>query len=109
MPSHCLQDTASSNQAAILQLQSQLEQQQQVLQQQQENMVALRAQVRQSDLSCAAATAACAELRTGQQQLQQRLEHCCKDVARQADRLVEVTELQQVRTFMLPELVPYLQ
>lgn len=92
----CLQETASSNQAAVLQLQAQLESHQQAQQQQQENMVALRAQVRQSDLSCASNVSACAELRASLQQLQQRLEQCFKDVARHADQMVELSEQQQV-------------
>jgi predicted P-loop ATPase/GTPase len=91
-----LQETASSNQTAVLQLQGHVDQHQQLQQQQQENMVALRAQVRQSDMSCAANVTACAELRAGLQQLQQRLDQCCKDVARHADQMVELSEQQQV-------------
>lgn len=78
------------------QLQAQADLHQQLQQQQQENMAALRASQVQSDLSCAANVTACAELRAGLQQLQQRLEQCCKDVARHADQMLELSEQQQV-------------
>ena len=94
----CVQDTASSNQATLQQLQGQFEQQQQVIQQQQENMVAMRAQVVQSDLSCAANSSACADLRQGLQQLQQHVESCCRDTASQGDQLAELSTQQKVRT-----------
>jgi len=91
-----MQDTASSNQAALQQLQGQLEEQHQVQHQQQENMVALRAQVLQSDLSCSGNTMTCAELHTSLQHVQQRLDQCCRDITRQADQLVSIKEQQQV-------------
>lgn len=91
-----MQDTASSNQAALQQLQSQLEEQHQVQHQQQENMVAIRAQVLQSDLSCSSNTMACAELHTNLQHVQQRLDQCCRDITRQADQLVSIKEQHQV-------------
>lgn len=91
-----LQEGAVNNQAAILQLQAQLEQQQQAQQQQQENMSALRAQVLQSNLSCAANVSTCADLRSSLQQLQQQLEQCCSDVSKQADQMVETRQQQQV-------------
>jgi regulator of replication initiation timing len=92
-----LQETASSNQAAIVQIQAQIEQQQQAVQQQQQNMAALRAQVSDSNKASAASVSTCAQLHIGLQQLQQRLEQCCKDVSRQADQMAEVKEQQQVR------------
>lgn len=91
-----LQEGAANNQAAILQLQAQLEQQQQAQQQQQENMSALRAQVLQSNLSCAANVSTCADLRSSLQQLQQQLEQCCSDVSKQANQMLETTQQQQV-------------
>jgi chromosome segregation ATPase len=91
-----LQESASSNQAAIMQIQAQIEQQQQAAAQQQQNMAALRAQMSDSNKASAANVSTCAELRSSLQQLQQRLEQCCKDVSRQADQMLEVTEQQQV-------------
>jgi DNA repair exonuclease SbcCD ATPase subunit len=98
-----MQEGAANNQAAILQLQAQLEQQQAAQQQQQDNMAALRAQVLQSNISCAANVSTCAELRSSLQQLQQQLEQCCGDVSKQANQMLELTQQQQVRdTHMLP-------
>lgn len=92
-----MQETASSNQAAILQIQAQIEQQQVAAQQQQQSMAVLPTQLSDSNKASAANVSTCAELRSSLQQLQQRLEQCCKDVSRQADQMLEVTEQQQVR------------
>lgn len=85
-----------SNQAALAELQAQLLQQQQWQQHQQEDMAALRAQIQQSERAAAANAAVCAELRTGLQQLQQRVEQCCRDIVQHADQLLGVAEQQQV-------------